>query len=131
MNDPFIILIDGACPLCRREGEFLRRLDRGRGLLGLEDISCPDFEPQRFGATLPDMMGRIHGVKPDGTILTGLAVFRHAYRLVSPPLGLLWAPTGWPGLRWAFDRLYILFARNRHRLTGRRAPCDTGRCAVD
>ena len=124
--DPtFRVLIDGACPLCRREAALLRRLDRGRGRLRLEDIAAQDFDPARVGRSMDDLMGTIHGVAPDGAIITGMEVFRRAYAAVG--LGWLLAPTGWPGLRPVFDRGYRWFARNRLGLTGRRS----GACAPD
>jgi predicted DCC family thiol-disulfide oxidoreductase YuxK len=55
----------------------------------------------------------------------GVEVFARAYRAV----GWRWVDTlaRWPGLRWILDRLYVVFARNRLRLTGR-APrtCTAG-----
>jgi predicted DCC family thiol-disulfide oxidoreductase YuxK len=105
------VLIDGACPLCRAEAALLRRLDRNRGRLVLEDIAGPSFEPAGVGRSLDELMGTIHGVLPDGTIVTGMEVFRRAYGAVG--LGWLLAPTAWPGLRPLFDRAYRWFARNR------------------
>lgn len=124
---PFRVLIDGHCPLCRREAALLQRLDRGRGRLAMEDIAEPGYEPSHVGRTLDELMGTIHGVLPDGTIVTGMEVFRRAYAAVG--LGWLLAPTGWPGLRPLFDRLYRWFARNRLRLTGRGSvACESDRC---
>ena len=123
----FRVLIDGACPLCRSEAAVLRRLDRGRGRLRLEDIAAPDFDPVRVGRSMDQLMGTIHGVTADGTIVTGMEVFRRAYAAVG--LGWLLAPTAWPGLRPVFDRAYRWFARNRMRLTGRRDDaCPGDRC---
>ncbi len=122
----FTILVDGECPLCRREADLLRRMDRGRGGLRIVDIAAPGFDPGTMGLTLPQVMARIHGVTEDGTIVEGVEVFRRAYDAVG--WGWLLAPTGWPGLRWISDRLYRLFAAQRLRLTGR-AGCAEGRCA--
>lgn len=122
------IMIDGQCPLCRHEARLLERLDRGRGHLRMIDISSPDFDPGRWDLTHEDVMGRIHAVDKDGTLVTGMEVFRRAYAAVG--WGWLWAPTGWPLLRPVFDTLYRWFARNRYRLTGRTNPCKDGRCRV-
>jgi predicted DCC family thiol-disulfide oxidoreductase YuxK len=122
---PFTLLIDNACPLCRREGDLLRRLDRGRGRLRFEDISSPGFDAARHGTTLERVMGEMHGVLPDGSIVTGVEVFRRAYAAVG--WGWVLAPTAWPGLRWISDRAYTIFARYRPLL--RRDPaCQDGRC---
>ncbi|MHC4217107.1 MAG: thiol-disulfide oxidoreductase DCC family protein [Planctomycetota bacterium] len=125
-SSPFRMLIDGACPLCRREAALLQRLDRGRGRLVLEDIARPGYEPSDLGRTMDQLMGSIHGVLPDGTIVTGMEVFRRAYAAVG--LGWLLAPTGWPGLRPLSDRIYRWFARNRLRITGRWSDSCTSSC---
>ncbi len=127
VNRRFKLLVDGACPLCRREGEVLRRLDRGRGRLVIEDISSPGFNPALYGKTRDDLLEQIHGVTADGRVVTGMEAFREAYRAVG--LGLLLAPTRWPMLRQASDAAYQWFARNRYRLTGR-TRCHEGHCRV-
>jgi predicted DCC family thiol-disulfide oxidoreductase YuxK len=124
----FRVLYDGECPLCVREIALLRRLDRGRGRLDLEDIAAPDFDPARYGTTLHDLMARIHGVLPSGQVVEGVEVFRRAYAAVG--LGWLVAPTRWPLVRPLADAAYRWFARNRLRLTGRSAVCASERCAI-
>lgn len=124
----FKLLYDGACPFCRTEVGWLRRLDR-RGCLALEDIAAPDFDPSQYGRTLDELMGAMHGVFPDGRQTTGVETFRQAYRAIG--LGWLVAPTGWPMLQPIFDLLYRLFARYRVSLGQRFGrPCAAGRCAV-
>lgn len=113
------LLYDGECPLCAREVRVLARLNRA-GRLALEDIAAPDFDPARYGRTHAQLMGQMHGVLPDGRLITGMEVFRCAYAAVG--LGALAAPTGWPLLRPLFDRGYAWFARHRLSLTGR--SCD-------
>lgn len=125
---PLQILIDGLCPLCKWEGEFLRRLDRGRGRLAIVDLTAPEFDPAALGVTHEAIMGQIHAVAPDGSIVTGMEVFRRAYSAVG--WGWLWAPTAWPVLRPIFDAMYRWFARNRTWLTGRPGDCVDGRCKV-
>jgi predicted DCC family thiol-disulfide oxidoreductase YuxK len=124
----FKLLYDGECPLCQREVRWLQRLNRS-GRLAFEDVSSPGFDPSRYGATREELLGVIHGVFPDGRIVRKVAVFREAYRAVG--YGWLLAPTGWPLLRWVFDKLYALFARYRvpiGRLFGR--SCASGKCHV-
>lgn len=125
---PFTILIDGECPLCKREAAMMSRMDRGRGGLALVDIAAAGFDPRRYGVTMGDVMGTIHGVTPEGRVITGMEVFRRAYAAVG--WGWLLAPTGWPVLRPVFDAFYRFFARHRLRLTGRRGECADGRCRV-
>ena len=111
------LLIDGDCPLCRREAAFLRRLDGHRGRLDFVDIAAPDFDAAAHGTTHDAAMRHIHGVLPDGRVITGMEVFRRAYAAVG--WGWLLAPTGWPLLRPLCDRLYAWFASSRLRLTRR------------
>ena len=116
------LLYDGDCPLCSREIRFLERRDRGRGRIQFEDIAEPAFDPSAYGLETREVMARIHGVLPDGTVVAGMEVFRRAYAAVG--LGWLMAPTRWPGLRLLADLAYRIFARNRLRLTGRACTCE-------
>lgn len=122
------VLYDGECPLCSREIRFLERRDGGRKRIQLEDISRPDFDPATYGLDARQVMARIHGVLPDGSVVEGVEVFRRAYAAVG--LGWLLAPTRWPGLRWMADLAYRVFARNRLRWTGRETPCDDERYQI-
>ena len=122
---PVNLLVDLDCPLCAREVRLLQRLDRGRGRLEFTNIADPAFDASTIGRTQDEVMGTIHAVRGDGTVITGVEVFRAAYRAV----GLSWlvAPTTWPGVRGLLDIAYRWFARHRLRLTGR---CDSDRCYV-
>jgi predicted DCC family thiol-disulfide oxidoreductase YuxK len=122
------VLYDGECPLCAREIAMLRRMDRGRGRIDFEDITAPDFDARRYGATQHDLMARIHAVLPGGTLIEGVEVFRRAYAAVG--FGWLVAPTRWPLVRPLAETAYRWFARNRLRLTGRGDTCESDRCAV-
>ena len=105
----------------------MMRLDGGRGRLMIEDITGSGFDPARYGVTHDDVMGSIHGVTEEGSLVRGMEVFRRAYRAVG--WGWVLAPTGWPLLRPLFDSLYRVFARNRLRMTGR--GCEGARCGID
>jgi predicted DCC family thiol-disulfide oxidoreductase YuxK len=116
------VFYDGACPVCLREVRMIRRLDR-RGRIAFTDIAAPDFDPAAAGIPMGALMARIHGRLPDGSLVTGVEVFRVIYAAV----GFSWlvALTRLPGIRQLLDVLYRWFARNRLRLTGR---CDDGSC---
>jgi predicted DCC family thiol-disulfide oxidoreductase YuxK len=121
------VLIDGACPLCRREADLWRWLDRSRGRVVLKDVGSSDFNPAECGLTHDQAMKQIHGILPSGAVVCGMEVFRRAYAAVG--WGWLLAPTAWPLLRPLFDRGYWWFARNRLRLTGRWVRCQD-RCSI-
>lgn len=116
---------DGACPLCRREVDLLRRLERGRGRIRFTDIAAPGFDSAAHDRTLDDFMARIQGRLPDGTWVEGVEVFRRLYAAVG--LGPLVALTRLPGVSHLLDAGYRAFAKNRLRLTGR---CEDEVCAV-
>jgi predicted DCC family thiol-disulfide oxidoreductase YuxK len=122
------VLYDGACPLCSREIRFLERRDRGQGAIRFEDIADPSFDSGAHGVELRELMARIHGVLPDGTLIEGVEVFRQAYAAVG--LGWLVGPTRWPGLRSLSDLAYRIFARNRWRWRGRGSACDAAQCSA-
>jgi predicted DCC family thiol-disulfide oxidoreductase YuxK len=119
----FRVFYDAECPLCRREIAMIQRLDRGRGRVDCVDLSDPTFDAGAFGLEQASIEARIHGQRPDGEIVEGVDVFIHLYDAVG--WGWLTAPARWPGLRRILDRLYLWFARNRLKWTGR-APrtCD-------
>ena len=124
----FKLLYDGECPLCRREAAFLQRRNR-QGRLAFVNIAAPGFDPAVYGTTKEALMGVIHGVFPDGRMVTKVAVFREAYRAVG--LGWLLAPTAWPGVSWLADLGYEWFARHRlsiGKVFGRQ--CEAGTCAL-
>jgi predicted DCC family thiol-disulfide oxidoreductase YuxK len=119
------VFFDGDCPLCIREVNLLRRLDR-HGRVQFTDIAGPDFVAAVTPEEHADFMARIRGRLPDGTMIEGVEVFRRLYAAVG--FGALVAMTRVPGLSQLLDLGYRVFARNRLRLTGRCAP--DGSCAV-
>jgi predicted DCC family thiol-disulfide oxidoreductase YuxK len=118
----FEVFFDGECPLCRRETELLRWLDRG-ARLRFTDISEPSFDPASIGLDRATLMGRIHGRLPSGEIVEGVEVFRRLYNAVG--FRRLVSVSRLPGISHALDTTYTWFARNRLRLTGR---CADGVC---
>ena len=120
---------DGDCPLCAKEIAMLRRWDR-RGAIRFTDISLPDFDPAPLGRTFEQMMDRMHGRLPDGTLIEGVEVFRQLYAAVG--FRRLVAISRWFGIRHSLDLMYRFFARYRLRLTGRclTGQCRTGNCQI-
>jgi predicted DCC family thiol-disulfide oxidoreductase YuxK len=106
----FKLFYDGQCPFCRREIAWLKRRDHD-GRLVAEDISNPAFRAESYGLTQAAVEKVIHGVLPDGRIVSRVEALREAYRAVG--LGWLAAPTAWPVVSWFADRAYGIFARNR------------------
>lgn len=121
------VFYDGECPLCEREIRFLQKRDAGLGAVLFEDIAGPSFDARSLGLDHSELMARIHGMLPDGTVVEGVEVFRRAYAAVD--LGWLVAPTRWAGFRQLTDLAYRVFARNRLRWTSRATTCEAGACS--
>ncbi len=111
---PLNLLYDGACPVCNLEMDNLKARN-SQGLLAFTDISQPGFDPRPLGASLADMSGLIHAVRPDGSLVVGVEVFRLAYGAVG--LGHFAAPTAWPLLKPLVDTAYASFARHRYPIS--------------
>ncbi len=108
------ILYDGACPLCSMEMDFLKRQDKNKHF-EFEDISRSDFDPSRYGKTSKELNLYIHALLPDGSIITGMEVFRRAYSAIG--LGYLLSATSLPVLKQLSDLCYRIFANNRIRIS--------------
>jgi predicted DCC family thiol-disulfide oxidoreductase YuxK len=118
------VFFDGECPLCVREINLLRWLDR-RGRIRFSDIASPTFDTTKVGLSWQALMDRIHGRLPDGTLIEGVEVFRRLYGAVG--FGPLVALTRLPGVSHALDWGYRVFAKNRLKWTGR---CKDGVCSL-
>lgn len=118
------VFFDGECPLCLREINMLRRLDR-KARIRFTDITAPGFDPETIGLDMDSLMTRIHARLPEGTFIEGVEVFRRLYGAV----GFGWAvkTTRLPGVSGALDAAYEIFAKNRLKWTGR---CEADTCAI-
>jgi len=123
-GDAFEVFFDGDCPLCRREMNIVQRMDKNERVR-LTDIASASFTPPP-GLTREALMASIHGRRADGTVVTGVEVFREVYTAVG--LGRWVALTRLAPVAWALDAAYAWFARHRLRLTGR---CTDETCAID
>ncbi len=120
----FEVFFDGECPLCLREINMLRSLDRHERIR-FTDIADPDFDPASTGLTQAALMASIRGRMPSGELVEGVEVFRQLYGAVG--FGPVIPLTRLPGIRQALDAGYAVFARNRLRLTGR---CTDETCVL-
>jgi len=122
---PLTVFFDGACPICDREIALMRRLDR-RGRLKFSDFSQPDFAPTSINIS-PAELGRIiHARWGDGTVITGVDVFRAMWEAVG--LGFLARLSRLSLVEPLVVKAYAWFARNRLRLTGRSNTCAGDAC---
>lgn len=107
------VWFDGACPLCRREIGFLRRLD-ARGRLEFIDVA-PDNAVEACPIDRADLLARFHAQERGKDIVSGAAAFAAVYRQVPllAPLGHL---LRLPPMLWVAERAYRAFLRIRPRL---------------
>lgn len=112
------LLFDGACPLCVREVNFLKRKDSDRGLIKFVDIAAEDYDPaENANIDFETAMGSIHAVLPNGEIVQNVEVFRQIYDILG--IGWIYAVTKLPVVGSLADMLYGVWADYRLLLTGR------------
>jgi predicted DCC family thiol-disulfide oxidoreductase YuxK len=121
----FEVFYDGDCPLCLKEINMIRWMDRKNRIL-FTDIASETFSPGSIGRSMPELMDQIHGRLPDGSMVIGVDVFRHLYSAVG--FGPVVAFTRLPVVTQALDVGYMFFAKHRLRLTGR---CSDGTCGIE
>jgi len=140
---PLTIFHDSNCLICRLDIANLRSRNN-ESRLRFIDIAAPGFDPSPYGMSLTDFAAQIRAQLPDGSLITGMEVFRRAYRAVG--LGWIIAPSSWGPLKAPAEALYRFFARHRPtisrcfgnpfevlatRKAARRArACRSGQCSV-
>ncbi|EOX4246633.1 thiol-disulfide oxidoreductase DCC family protein [Vibrio cholerae] len=119
MNKPvLVIFFDGQCPLCCNEMRALKTADHQARIL-LVDVH--DTDKQRA-------LSILHGIDQQGQLLYGLDVTVLAWRLVNRHRWLF--ITRLPILKGISDRIYLLFAKHRMRLSRwfGQSQCQEGVC---
>jgi predicted DCC family thiol-disulfide oxidoreductase YuxK len=122
---PLTVFFDGACPICTSEIALMRRLDRRRQL-AFCDFSTQEYDAASSGFAAADLGIVIHARWADGSVITGVEVFRAMWEAVG--LGVLAKLSRLSLVEPLVLRAYAWFARNRLRLTGRLPPCPGGAC---
>jgi predicted DCC family thiol-disulfide oxidoreductase YuxK len=102
---------DGSCPICRREIEFMRRLDK-RGSIRFVDATTAELSACPVDRR--EILARFH-VDEDGRLLSGAAAFAAMWRAIPllRPLGL--AARSPVVLRW-LEIVYLGFLKVRPSL---------------
>lgn len=123
---PLRLYYDGACPLCRREIDWLRRRaapDR----LELIDLQATAFEDGVLPFPHEALLARLHAQDANGRWLIGLDATRASWQAAG--LHLPAALLGIRVLRPALDALYQAFCTLRPGFQrGEKVRCKTGRC---
>jgi len=110
------MLYDSKCSLCMKEVAFLSKRDTAGRIL-FTDIESLDYQatPQNGYVSYETGMGVMHGVLPNGDLVTGVEVIRQLYELVG--LGAVFRFTAWPGVKGLADAVYLVWARYRTQVT--------------
>jgi predicted DCC family thiol-disulfide oxidoreductase YuxK len=118
---PLVTLyFDGDCPLCIKEITFLKSLTPPKTVEYI-DIADKSISFSAHGKDCSTLMAEIHAKDSQGNWLIGMEAFRAVYE--HTPYHRLFSMTKLPILKQIFDAAYLLFARNRLRLTGKTANC--------
>jgi predicted DCC family thiol-disulfide oxidoreductase YuxK len=120
------VLYDGACPLCRKSVDLLRRLDWLHRLSYVDARDRDHLPPSDPPLNSDRLLQEMHLLPPrGGQVYHGFKAFRWmAWRL--PPLWPLLPFLYLPGMASLGQRVYLWVARNRFRLV----PCHGGVCTL-
>ncbi|KAL2935971.1 hypothetical protein RDABS01_019089 [Bienertia sinuspersici] len=112
------MLYDGDCPLCMKEVNMLREKNKEYGSIKFVDISSEEYSPEENqGLDYITVMGRIHAILADGTVVKDVEAFRKLYEAVG--LGWIYAITKYEPIATVADAVYGVWAKYRLQITGR------------
>ena len=117
MQNKFIFLYDGGCPLCLRETRFLKKRDV------LKKIKFVDINNDSYNSlfykniSYAEAMSNLHGILENGEIIKGLDVLAYSYKLIG--LGWVYYPLKIEFLAPVLRLFYRYWAKYRLKITGR------------
>lgn len=114
-NSPALtVFYDGYCPLCVKEMLQLSQHDK-HGALCLVDINSDSFSEKFPDINKQKASQVLHGKTREGEVLLGLDTTYRAWSLVNKHGWL--RVLRWPVIRVIADFFYLVFARNRYRIS--------------
>ncbi len=117
MQNKFIFLFDGGCPLCLRETKFLKSKDN-LNKIEFVDINNVNYNPLLFkDISYAEAMSNLHGILENGNIIKGLDVLAYSYELIG--LGWVYYPLKIKFLAPVLRLFYKYWAKYRLKITGR------------
>ena len=117
MQDKFIFLFDGGCPLCLRETRFLKKRDSSNKI-NFIDINNDSYNPSLYkDISYVEAMSNLHGILENGDIIKGLDVLAYSYELTG--LGWVYYPLKIGFLAPLLRLFYQYWAKYRLKITGR------------
>lgn len=97
---------------------MLQERNKLYGTIKFVDISSDGYSPEEnAGLDYKTVMGRIHAILNDGTVLTDIAAFRGLYEEVG--LGWVYAITKYKPIATIVNAVYSIWAKYRLEITGR------------
>ncbi|OAY73207.1 Uncharacterized protein, mitochondrial [Ananas comosus] len=112
------MLYDGDCPLCMREVNMLKERNKSYGAIEFVDISSKDYSPEENeGLDYETVMGRIHAILSDGTVVRDVEAFRRLYEEIG--LGWVYTVTKYEPVATIANAIYSIWAKYRLQITGR------------
>ena len=117
MQNKFIFLFDGGCPLCLRETKFLKNKDVFNKIYFV-DINNDNYDPSLFkNISYINAMSTLHGILENGNIIKGLDVLAYSYELIG--LGWVYYPLKIKLFAPVLKLIYQYWAKYRLKITGR------------
>ena len=117
MQNKFIFLFDGGCPLCLRETRFLKKRDFSNKI-NFIDINNDNYNPVLYkDISYSEAMSNLHGILENGDIIKGLDVLAYSYELIG--LGWVYYPLKIEFLAPLLRLFYQYWAKYRLKITGR------------
>jgi predicted DCC family thiol-disulfide oxidoreductase YuxK len=110
----FIVLFDGACPLCRAEIDHYRGLDTA-GAVVWRDVAADPGAARACALDPAEALARFHVVE-HGRPLSGAAAFAALWRRLPAPWSWLGALCRLPGVTFLGELAYRGFLRLRPAL---------------
>ncbi|KAF9667829.1 hypothetical protein SADUNF_Sadunf15G0064000 [Salix dunnii] len=95
---------------------MLRERNESYGTIKFVDISSDEYSPEENqGLDYKTVMGRIHAILSDGTVVTDVEAFRKLYEQVG--LGWVYAVTKYEPIATIADAIYSVWAKYRLQIT--------------
>ena len=113
-NQRIEVFFDGDCPICSREIAMIRKLDHHQQVV-CTNIASPEFNSQTYGLDSVSVNQKIHGKLGDGSIITGVEVFRQIYGRLGFLRWVRWSRQ--PFIAKVLDYSYALFAKHRKTIS--------------
>lgn len=123
---PLTIFYDGACRLCSSQMDKFKNQDKHKRLIFV-DISQSDFDAAQYGLKGAPFQKYLYARNRNGFTVRGVDAFRWMWRATGHGAHAFIA--GIPVIKQLGKLLYVLIARVRYQLFGKKEPACNFHCA--